>query len=58
MAFNKSTAPFKQERLAKDDIRLLIQFIEMIRNPAGSYPEISVTRVDLLLGKLKRMEKQ
>jgi len=49
--------PFHQERLAKDDIRLLIQLIDIARRnelPNGTTP----TRIELLVGKLARMEKQ
>ena len=43
-----------QEHLAKDDIRLLIDIIET----SDIWPNVSNTRLELLIGKLKRMEKQ
>lgn len=55
--FNRNTIhTFKQERLAKDDIRLLIELAQIaVRNemPNG----VTSTRIELLLGKLRRMEK-
>ncbi len=59
---------FKQERLAKEDIRLLLQMTELAKDYMmavrldSSIPKVkeypSDTRIELLLGKLKRMEKQ
>lgn len=44
-----------QEQLAKDDIRLLLQLLDVaVIKPA----DVSNTRLELLIGKLKRMEKQ
>lgn len=48
---------FYQERLSADDIRLLAQLIDIARRnelPTGT----TETRVELLIGKLHRMEKQ
>jgi hypothetical protein len=61
MSFNRgSIQRFNQERLAKEDIRLLIDIVidyADIRNSVSS-DDVSRTRIELLLGKLKRMEKQ
>jgi hypothetical protein len=56
MAFNRSNKAFTQERLSKDDIRLLLDLIPIaVRNEALN--TVSPTRIELLIGKLKRMEK-
>jgi hypothetical protein len=46
-----------QERLAKDDIRLLLELIIIARRNE-TIVGTSDTRLELLIGKLKRMEKQ
>lgn len=55
-----STKAFSQERLAKDDIRLLINCVDIAAQKliCDSNQQISYTRLELLIGKLKRMEKQ
>jgi hypothetical protein len=53
--FNRNTIhTFKQERLAKDDIRLLL---EVLQYADLAMINVSQTRMELLIGKLKRMEK-
>lgn len=49
-----------QERLSKDDIRLLIKAVETSSNISSALAAelASPTRVELMLDKLKRMEKQ
>ena len=49
-----SLGGFSQERLAKEDIRLIIQAVVALRN-AGT--EFSNTRLEMLIEKLKRMER-
>jgi hypothetical protein len=60
MAFNRgSIQTFKQERLAKEDIRLLIECVRIARAIPEQVGEYATdTRIELLLGKLRRMEKQ
>jgi len=50
--------PFHQERLAKDDIRLLLQGLELAREEMLNMDIASHTRIELLVSKLYRMEKQ
>ena len=50
-----SLGGFKQELLAKEDIRLLIEAVETSEHLSKI---VSTTRYEMLLGKLKRMEKQ
>ena len=47
---------FKQERLAKEDIRLLIEVLNMAQQTKREYA--GSTRIELLIGKLKRMLSQ
>ena len=54
----RSTAPFAQERLAKEDVRLLIECLERAASEGVHIYNASPTRLELLIGKLKRMEKQ
>lgn len=58
--FNKgSIQPFNQERLAKEDIRLLLEATTHVRNCSNWNAQVaSDTRIEMLIGKLKRMEKQ
>lgn len=46
---------FSQERLSKDDIELLIEAVEYIKD--HTLAVASNTRLELLIGKLKRMLK-
>ena len=50
----KHFQPYKQERLAKEDIELLIQAVIALRNAGTEY---SNTRLEMLIEKLKRMER-
>lgn len=50
-----SLGGFSQERLAREDIRLLIEAVETSEHLTKI---VSSTRLELLIGKLKRMEKQ
>lgn len=50
MSFNRSTIAFKQERLAKEDIELLIEAVKALHE--------SNDTVSFLLAKLKRMKDQ
>lgn len=52
--FRKNTKPFYQERLSKDDIELLL---DIIVNSEYATANASQTRLELLVAKLKRMEK-
>ena len=45
-----------QERLAKEDIRLLLDCIRLAKEDLGL--TATPTRIELLIGKLKRMEQQ
>lgn len=47
-----------QERLSKDDIRLVLEALRIAREDGSIYAVASHTRVELLIGKLHRMEKQ
>ena len=49
-----SLGGFSQERLSKDDLRLLIEAVEALHNAGTLY---SYTRLEMLIGKLKRMLK-
>lgn len=59
MTFNR-IRNIPQEKLAKDDIRLLINCVDIagLKLIADSNGQISHTRLELLIGKLKRMLKQ
>jgi len=54
----KNIMPFHQERLAKDDIRLLLQGLELAKEEMLNMDVASHTRIELLVSKLYRMEKQ
>jgi hypothetical protein len=57
MRYSRQNTKFThQERLAKEDIRLLIDCVELAKEKGEVFA--SHTRIELLLGKLKRMEKQ
>ena len=47
-----SLGGFSQERLSKEDIRLLIEAVQALHNAGTPY---SPTRLELLIGKLIRM---
>lgn len=56
MNYNKRN--LYQERLAKEDIRLLIKCVEYSVAVMISDGQATDTRLVMLIGKLKRMEKQ
>jgi hypothetical protein len=60
MAFNRgSIQTFKQERISKEDISLLIECVRIARAIPEQIGEYATdTRIELLLDKLMRMEKQ
>ena len=50
-----SLGGFSQERLSKDDLRLLIDLVGVARDADCIPDHVSATRLELLIGKLKRM---
>lgn len=58
MGFNRgSIRRFEQERLAKEDLVILSQAVYLARNELIKHGHTD-TRIEMLFGKLKRMEKQ
>jgi hypothetical protein len=48
---------FSQEKLAKEDLRLLISSLEKQQYPNVNHLDCTTTRLEMLIGKLKRMLK-
>ena len=56
VTLKRSTKPYSQERLAKEDIDLLIDCVDYAAD-SRMPPSASNTRLEMLIEKLKRMKR-